>query len=440
MIIPLLFLLLPFYAGLAQTTFSGGIYNDVTWTQANSPYIINGNVVVFPGNTLTIEPGVEVRFDGPYEIEARGILMAIGNASDSIRFTSNSVNPGSSRWSQLDIKNATQGANGYFQYCVFEYADYAVSVECCWTSGVFDSYIKNSTFRNDSVGSNGYAGNILEIRECKFEDNYIGINNADKDIYNCEFYRNTIGIYCERFNVYNSVFINNDKAIYFDQYQATQGVIDSCYFTLNDIGIQIDGLTITNNEIMNNRIGVILEHTPTTVNNNPYYIPVKHNKICRNTDYNAVNGNDQNKDITENCFCSDDSTTIENLLFDGYDGMYPTDSTYRGLFNYDIYDTLCNNRLSSVYKVGGSSPSAINEISIDHNLYFYPNPVESNLYIESNSKEYRLTIFDINGKLIRNSFFNSSNVNLDLSWLEEGIYLIQYSTDTVSEMYRLIKN
>jgi hypothetical protein len=47
----------------SQTSVQGGIYNNTTWTLANSPYTITGSVVVFPGKTLTIEPGVQILID-----------------------------------------------------------------------------------------------------------------------------------------------------------------------------------------------------------------------------------------------------------------------------------------------------------------------------------------------------------------------------------------
>ena len=61
-------LLIPFLVSglLAQTEFEGGIYNNVTWTKENSPYIITGNVVVFPDKILTVEPGVKITFTGDY--------------------------------------------------------------------------------------------------------------------------------------------------------------------------------------------------------------------------------------------------------------------------------------------------------------------------------------------------------------------------------------
>jgi hypothetical protein len=82
-IITLLSLTLLASFSYSQTFFNGGIYSNANWTLANSPYIITGNVVVFPGVTLNIEPGVEIRIkEGPnftyYAIESRGTINMIG--------------------------------------------------------------------------------------------------------------------------------------------------------------------------------------------------------------------------------------------------------------------------------------------------------------------------------------------------------------------------
>ncbi len=74
---------------VAATPVSGIIDSDTTWTLAGSPYIITGSVLVMEGATLTIDPEVEVRFDGSYRLQIEGQLIAIGTASNLIRFTSN---------------------------------------------------------------------------------------------------------------------------------------------------------------------------------------------------------------------------------------------------------------------------------------------------------------------------------------------------------------
>ena len=51
------------YSVYSQTSVSGGIYQNTTWTITGSPYIVTGSIVVFPGKTLTIEPGVEIQIN-----------------------------------------------------------------------------------------------------------------------------------------------------------------------------------------------------------------------------------------------------------------------------------------------------------------------------------------------------------------------------------------
>src|ERR1035437_7539801 len=86
---------------LGQTNFQGGIYSNTTWAKDKSPYIITGNVVLFPSKTLTIEPGVEVRFNGNYYFEVRGKLITAGTQDRPVIFTSNMSNPKINDWSGI---------------------------------------------------------------------------------------------------------------------------------------------------------------------------------------------------------------------------------------------------------------------------------------------------------------------------------------------------
>src|SRR3990172_352821 len=62
-----------------QTNVSGGIFSNTTWTKVNSPYIVIDTVVVFPGVTLTIQPGVTVKFANNKRIEIRQAkIIAVG--------------------------------------------------------------------------------------------------------------------------------------------------------------------------------------------------------------------------------------------------------------------------------------------------------------------------------------------------------------------------
>ena len=76
------------YAAPATSTYVGAIiYTDTTWTATGSPYYVIGNVQVPSGVTLTIEPGVTVRFLGAYELLVKGRILANGTDTAPITLT-----------------------------------------------------------------------------------------------------------------------------------------------------------------------------------------------------------------------------------------------------------------------------------------------------------------------------------------------------------------
>jgi|GEM_PF-2903717 len=72
----------------AQVNVQGSISFNTRWTKALSPYNLVGDVQVPVGVTLTIEPGVEVRYAGNYELLIKGRLLANGTPADTIVFRS----------------------------------------------------------------------------------------------------------------------------------------------------------------------------------------------------------------------------------------------------------------------------------------------------------------------------------------------------------------
>jgi len=61
-----------------QTEVSGIIDIDTIWTKEHSPYIVTDDITVERNAALTIQPGVEVRFDGFYALIIKGTLLANG--------------------------------------------------------------------------------------------------------------------------------------------------------------------------------------------------------------------------------------------------------------------------------------------------------------------------------------------------------------------------
>lgn len=64
----------------------GPIFRDTTWTRTKSPYVLTRDYQVPVGVRLTIQAGVEVRFDENFQILVRGKLTAQGTAAQPVQF------------------------------------------------------------------------------------------------------------------------------------------------------------------------------------------------------------------------------------------------------------------------------------------------------------------------------------------------------------------
>jgi parallel beta-helix repeat protein len=79
-----------FSTAKASTDVTGIINSDTTWTKANSPCTLTGNVLVNNGVTLTIQPDVIVNL-GSYYILINGTLVAKGTVNNPIHFNGGSI-------------------------------------------------------------------------------------------------------------------------------------------------------------------------------------------------------------------------------------------------------------------------------------------------------------------------------------------------------------
>ncbi|MEM3596861.1 MAG: NosD domain-containing protein [Candidatus Bathyarchaeia archaeon] len=113
--------------GKAEGTYvEGPITRDTLWTLLDSPIIIANNVTVYPGVTLTIEPGVEVKFGGPFSLFVYGKLSAVGTFEKPIIFTSNKDQKGVGNWESIIFKGAEKST---LKYCLVAGGKDAIVIE-----------------------------------------------------------------------------------------------------------------------------------------------------------------------------------------------------------------------------------------------------------------------------------------------------------------------
>jgi len=432
----------------AQTNVSGGIYQNTTWTLSGSPYVVNSSIVVFPGKTLTIEPGVEIQINNQNNsniyIETRGTINCVGTDAQPIKihalydtlstvawqgFVCTSSQGGVLNADRIEISNAyfplsyetipatlsytnskfircfqavTVGTNLNLSGC--EFIDNEVGVY-----GWANFNINNCLFKDNTTSLYIYAS-AFAMSNCSFIDNQIGASflaNAVDSIViaNCEFLNNGLALnYPNNGRVENCEFSDNGTAV-----QAAYNCeIQNNTFFYNILAIEatVDA-NIHNNQINNNAEGIIISNV-TSIQDSP---SIYDNEICGNTYYNVNNNTNMNYSLFSNCFCDLDSAQIEAYLIDGYDDIT------KGLINYQIYDSSCTVLLGNVVKFGAG-------VGLEENAFdfSFENPVQHDLQLLGYPEVKQIVLQNTSGQTF---YFTSSTYNtFDLSRLAPGYYFI----------------
>ncbi|KPA11751.1 conserved hypothetical protein, secreted [Candidatus Magnetomorum sp. HK-1] len=180
----------------------GPIIHDTTWTKDVGLYCVTQNITVLENVTLTIEPGVVVKFwegtdqalDNKFSFIIEGELNAIGSENDRVLFTSSRVEPEKGDWNYISFSENSIGAlfdkNGEYisgsilKYVTIEYGGGDNNKE---TINAYKSpYIENVIIQNNnSCGL--YLGTSTKIIDSSFIDNknyegYGGAIYAEKEL------------------------------------------------------------------------------------------------------------------------------------------------------------------------------------------------------------------------------------------------------------------
>ena len=208
----LLFAALGFvFSAFSQTTISNKQEISGTWKKSKSPYIVEGEAIIPEGKTLTIKPGVVVKFktgEGrDYDqsdfnlgfIRVNGKIVAKGKSSKRILFTG----LGSGFWGNIYVNSPDQ--DHVFENCVVEKAYYVRKIiSSDNATGAITFNKSKGVVKNCIIANNGWTG-----LNCK--------NGGSPTVTNCILYNNEYGLECNTRSVpdvTNTVIWNNGANFY----------------------------------------------------------------------------------------------------------------------------------------------------------------------------------------------------------------------------------
>ena len=254
-----------------------------TLTLAGSPYIYNYDQYVNAGSQLTIEPGVEIIFNGRYKLEVRGRLTAQGTNSDSIKFLVQLSDIGMRGVRFINL-NENSADSSKLEYCLFSNGkgEYTVvnmlggikggGIYCENSSKVL---IANNTIKSCKAEYGGgiacYDTSNVMIKNCEilFDTATMGggifLSNSDAVLSN-----NTIRNNYVEYSTGGGVFCSHSDAVFFKDiirynkshfgagigFNDSQAVLDSVTIKFNEADIDGGGLYLDNSDIILNDVQI----------------------------------------------------------------------------------------------------------------------------------------------------------------------------------------
>jgi|GEM_PF-897033 len=403
----------------SQTIISGGNVSG-NWNLEGAPYIITGNILVPNGETLSIDPGVRVEFEGHYKLFCNGSILAIGEESQNIVFTTTDANVDG--WLGIRYEDTpSSNETSKFEYCIIEKG-------------------KTNQFSVDTQGGAFFIKNFSKV---EIRKSILRYNHAQSGA--GAIYLENSNVIIEQNNIYDNTSVNGYSGIEArdsDDLSILENTFNNC----------TNGFYNSTANISNN-----------TFDNSPIYGFVECDLFIEGNIFENIN-NDDNENVGGISFINSKGTIVNNIFrnnnvglsnirIDGYNNTAPLSYLINNLFysnqstynagvirlknnhSYLYNNTIVDNNTFAVYCEENSDPTIINSIIYGNSrdgqvLSIYLSHNESDPVIKYSDVQNGTNGIDSNGNPYTGEYLN----NLDIEPLFANQNNSDYSLNSNSSL------